>query len=314
MEEKIFQSGNWGKTARFDANDVMYFNNMLTEYDPKDYETLKPSLRALDFFNVNNINEIAQQYSYSQVDSQGAASYGDTRNGKANDFPFVNSTEKQHFAVMASPRSAMRFSIFDLKADAYLAKDKVGRLRRQTMRANFEAMNNTLFFGYQALGIPGLLNNKQLNAPAQVGNPGWATKTGDLILADLQEAFDAAERATNNLISPDTMMISAASLSLIKKKALNTLNPSVSIYDKFMEDNDIKNVVRCPELNSAFTGNSNGFILFNNNPDYIEHLVGTMYDTMPPQQVELGFVVYTYSSHGGLVIRQPKMFAIRYGC
>jgi hypothetical protein len=67
-----------------------------------------------------------------------------------------------------------------------------------------------------------------------------------------------------------------------------------------------------PELNKKFTGNTDGFVFFKNDPDFVEQLVPTFFDTTDPQQEGWTFTVYCRSRYGGVIIRQPKMFVIRY--
>ena len=105
--------------------------------------------------------------------------------------------------------------------------------------------------------------------------------------------------------------MSLKSLNLIKSKIFNSFD-SCTVFKQ------LENTLNCTikglhELNGTFQGDSNGFVFFRNDREYVEQLMPVPFVVTEPQQSGWTHTVFCRSRYGGLVIRQPKMFAIRYG-
>ncbi|MGI4775352.1 MAG: major capsid family protein [Janthinobacterium lividum] len=292
-----------GTPARLDNQEMLFFAHELQTTSPKDFEVISAPLSGINLFHDVKVGELDQLHVYNMFETTGASAYFDAQNGG-----------KQFNSPLRDILIAVPFTDFELKAQTI--RNTISAKKRQALQSNYALMNHTLFFGNNNAGLPGLLNNKQLETPKAVANQGWAKKTSAQVLDDLNESYDATMSNTNNLIPPDTMLISASVLNFIKKMSAGTNNLTQSVLDVFLENSKtIKNVVGSHELNKAFNGGTNGFVLFKNDVQYVYHVISIPFRTLPPESLNggLAFRFIAHSRHGGLIIVQPKMFTIRYG-
>lgn len=300
-------------THRVDDNDVLFFAEELTHYDPKEFETIKSGLSFLDIFHCNtSIDRGQETYSYNVY-----AGYGEakeiTKNSK--DIPFVGANGKQFTTKFVNIGSAIEYTIQDLLASNVAKKDILSKLRSQAMRANFELMNKRCFFGNPTLGINGLFSDANITNKKEVakvkGKTIWDEKTNEEILKDIVDAHSDCMEATNDLITPDTLLVSSLAYKQMATRIFNSFHGTTILKQV---ETMLRVTVKCtPELNKAVDEQTGCFVFFKNNSNYVEQLIPSFFHTEEPIRRMNGFEVGCFSRYGGLVIRQPRMFAIRYG-
>jgi hypothetical protein len=300
-------------TTRIDDNDVLFFANELNHYDPREFETIKSGLSFLDTFHCNtSIDRGQETYSFNVYEGAGEAKEI-TKNSK--DIPFVTANGKQFTTKFVNIGSAIEYTTQDLLASNVAKKDILSKLRSQAMRANFELINKRCFFGNSQLGINGLFSDENITNKEKVAEVGgettWDNKTAEEILKDIVDTHINCMEATNNLIRPDTLLISSMGYNQIATKIFNNFHGTTIL--KQVETMLRVKVKITPELNKAVDGESGCFVFFKNNSHYVEQLIPSFFHTEKPIRHMNGFEVGCFSRYGGLVIRQPKMFAIRYG-
>jgi len=301
------------RSGRIDSNDVLFFTNELNAHDSQEYDVIKNELSWQElFFTRTDIDPGVNVYTYNMYDAFGESKY--SANG-AKDIQIVGATGKQFTSPFGNIDVAMQFTMQDLRASNVARKNIITRLRTQAMRSNYEMMNKTCFEGYAPLGIPGLLSNEHItNKKTVSGNnadeKSWANKSADAIFKDIMDAYNDALAATGNNIRPNTLIMSMTSYNDIATRIFNTFNGQ-TILQQVVNMTGVK-VKGLPELNKKFEGGTDGFIFFKNDPEFVEQLVPTFFDTTDPQQEGWTFTVYCRSRYGGVIIRQPKMFVIRY--
>jgi hypothetical protein len=301
-----------------DAANSVFFTNQLTNYDPKIFESIKTPLTAFEIFPIKAIDPAMTNYSYSMYDGFGKSKYGSTANGKNNDQPYVGVNGEQFVSKIDDVYCAIAFSRADLAASRVTQIDYVQMLQRQAWRSNYEAMNKTCFFGNKEAGLAGLLNNpfvRTSGGDTAVVNT-WAnsTTTGIMIYDDFMSAYNTVLSQTQDNIAPNMALCSPTVYNLLSKKTFSSTFNAPSIKDEIEGNNNII-FKSCPELRSAFSdllgNNKDGFILLNNDSDFIEHVVAEAFTILPPEARGLSFESLCVSRHGGLVIRQPLSIVIR---
>lgn len=307
------QSGGAIGNYRIDSNDVLFFANELTHYDPREFDIIKDGLSFLDVFYCNTSIDPGQEvYSWEIYDGTGR-SKPIAKNAK--DIPFVEATGKQFYSKFINIGIAVEYTAQDLLASAIAKKEIVTRLRKQAMRSNLELMNKICFNGDAELDINGLLSDKNLTNKKSVvqvkTKTAWKDKTNEEVFKDLIDGYNDCLDATNNNIPPNTLLVSSSAYNEMATRIFNSFNGTTVL--KQIETMTGVKVKRIPELNKAFTGDTDGFIYFQNNDSYVEQLVPTFFETTEPHRHYNTYNVGCFSRYGGLVIRQPKMFAIRYG-
>ena len=306
-------SGGGNQNIRIDDNDILYFANELVHYDPTEYEAIKNGLSFLDIFQVNtSIHPGQEVYSYEVYESYGN-SIAIAKNAK--DLPLVNATGKQFDSKFANIGVAIEYTAQDLLASEVAKKNTTSRLRKQAMRSNFECMNKICFEGNSELHINGLLSDKNITDKKSViavkGKTKWKDKENEEVFKDLINAYNDCLNATNSNIPPDTLLISAPAYNDINSRVYNNFS-GVTILQQIQNMANVK-IIRTPELNTAFEGDSEGFVFFQNNNDFVEQLIPSFFEVTEPHRHYNTFNVGCFSRYGGLIIRQPKMFVMRYG-
>lgn len=317
---QVFRSDNANSkfidsSRRVDANELMFFTNELTTYDPKQFEVIKAPLTGFKVFQTKEVERYSTVYSYSMFEGFGKSKYSASATGKNKDTPFVGVGGKQQQSPLEDIICAMAFSDADILASDATRRDIIGTLKRQALRSNFELMNATMFYGYKELGLPSLYLNPFFTPP----NPSSSTidlkdpaTTPLQMLKVLTDMYIAIVTATNNVIVPDTMLIAPALYNIINVTIFNTFN-GTTVKQQFEEAQQVQIIV-CPELSASSLAHGIGgtqkdsIILFANDQDYIQHIVANLFSVRPPQQVGLDHIVYCESKHGGLIIRQPAAF------
>jgi hypothetical protein len=298
---------------RIDNNDVLFFANELMHYETREFETIKNGLSFLDIFHCNTSIDPGQEtYSWEVYDGSGE-SKAVTKNAK--DIPFVGATGKQFTSKFMNIGIAIEYTAQDLLASRVAKKEITTRLRKQAMRSNFELMNKICFHGNAELDINGLFSDKNLTNKKEVakskGKTIWKEKNNDEVFKDLIDGYNECLESTQNNIPPDTLLVSSPSYNEIATRIFNSFN-GTTILKQIESMTNVK-VRRIPELNGAFTGDTDGFIYFQNNNSYIEQLVPSFFEITEPHRHYNTYNIGCFSRYGGLVIRQPKMFVMRHG-
>lgn len=297
---------------RVDSQDIIFFNNELNYGDPKEFDVIKNELSWLNAFKVRTIDAGYETYTYNLYDGYGSSKF--TAN-KATDIPSVSVTGQQFSSPIGNIDCALEFTAQDLLASNIAKKEIVSRLRTQAIRSNFELMNRTCFEGYKHLNIPGLLSNNHIENKKSVSTvrskTTWAEKTPEEILADIMEGYNSVLEKTANNITPDTLIMSSPAYDYISTKIYNTFN-GTNILQQVINMTGVR-VKKIRELNKKFPGDTDGFVFFKDDANYVEQIVPSFFDMSSPLQLTgWNYTVFCRSRYGGLIIRQPHMFAMRY--
>ncbi len=300
-------------TFKFDANDTAFFTESLQVFDPFAYETIKADLLAMQIFPMRYCDPGLELFPYFMTTSTGRAKY---KTSKSTNTPIVNVTGKKYSTYLASLDVAYEFTNQDLRAARLMSSQSsmpnlnpLVALRDQCLRACMETMDNTCFLGESTLGLEGIVSTSKVGSSAAVATA-WSTATADQIYADLQTACDSITNNTLNKLKATDCLMSLALYNQIQDQRYNTYTGQ-SIMDVFSARKNI-NFTAVPELNSAFTGGKDGFIMFRKDPLCIEHLIAIMFETTAPQMTGFTETVYCQSRHGGLIIRHPQTIVRRY--
>lgn len=323
MTIKTFRSplyGSYANNVRVDAANSVFFTNQLTNYDPKIFESIKTPLTAFDIFPIKAVDPAMSVYSYAMYEGFGKSKYASTGNGKNNDQPYVGVNGQEFVSKIDDVYCAIAFSRADLAASRVTQVDYVQMLQRQAWRSNYEAMNKTCYFGNKEAALAGLLNNpfvRTLGSADIAVATNWAssTTTGATIYDEFMSAYNAVLSQTQDNIAPNMALCSPVVYNILSKKNFSNSFNAPSVKDQIEGDNNIV-LKSCPELRSVFssdgtTKDKEGFILLNNDSDFIEHIVAEPFTILPPEARGLSFESLCVSRHGGLVIRQPLSIVIR---
>lgn len=309
---QIFRSDNVSHgvyaNRRVDANEMMFFSDELTNHDPKDYEILRAPLTGITTFHEKQIEKYATLYQYAMYEAFGKAKYAAVKTGKADDAPLMNAGGKRYTSPVADIISAIAFSDADIVAGQAARRNVISTLIRQAMQANMELMNNTCFVGNDALGLQGILNSKNVTVATSSKDLTNPEVTGTDTLTALSKIYATMLDGSKGLIRPDTLMVSSKIFTNLNLTIGNTFS-GANVKTIFENMHNLKIIV-APELGKDATGSKEMAILLKNDPEFIQHIVAETFEVKPPQARGLEYISYCRSSHGGLVIRQPKAVCV----
>lgn len=323
---KVFRmrDGSAVDVSRFDdrgflsEEDIKHINKRI-------FPTLRSKIQFMDLMPVNSdIAEYEDRYEWGMDDYVADAAFIDH---STTDFNTVGGSIKKELQNIGMIGLSIPFTEKEAQASQALGLGILEKKLKVAAEAIQGKMQKVFFDGYAPLDIKGLFSHTALTATsitkettvgATTGKKKWKEKNAQEILDELLESYNASIDATHDNIVPNTMLISTESFKFaaLKKLTYNDSTP-VTVLEAFSaiasKIGEVR-IIPVNALNNKFKNNTNGYIFFNASMEYAEQLVPTAFK-MYPLYTNTGMF---YSSvcvgrYGGIVVRQPKMFTIRYG-
>ncbi len=303
-----------GASLRLDSDSIIFFENELTAYDGKDFETIKASLSSFGLFNQKDIGDkVATIYKYNMIEGTGRSKYAAVKGGLVKDAPFMSVAGNQYAMDFADIYCGIQFSKADIMAGAKTGRDIISFQRRQALRSNMELMNATCFNGDKAVGVPGVFSNPSIRSETivvdeQAGIVDLAlANDGAKLLSTLKGLVTDALDATKGLIAPNVLAVSPKIYANLVYSPWAAANGTASVAQVFSQMMGVR-VVSVPEFakGSIVSTTKEMALLYNDNPDFIEHIVSNMFEIDELQRHGIGYMSYCLSRHAGVCIRQPK--------
>lgn len=308
---KIFATDSFtrgeGASLRLDSDSIIFFENELTAYDGKDFETIKASLSSFNLFNQKDIGDkVATTYKYNMIEGTGRSKYAAVKGGLVKDAPFMSVAGNQHSMDFADIYCGIQFSKADIMAGAKTGRDVIAFQRRQALRSNMELMNSSCFNGDKTVGVPGVFSNPAIRK-ADAATDLATEASGENLLKELKKLVTEALDATKGLIAPNVLAVSPKIYANLVYSPWAAANGTASVAAVFSQMMGVR-VVSAPEFakGSIVSTDKEIALLYNDNPDYIEHVVSNMFEIDELQRHGIGYMSYCMSRHAGICIRQPK--------
>lgn len=295
---------------RVDANELMFFQNELTSYDPQEFKVLKNQLTLFKVLKPHMVEKYQTIYNYKMFDATGKSKIIAANNGLVDDIPFVGVGGKEFQSPIVDIACKIYFSDADILASTAVRRNVIGMLADQAMRSNFEMMNSLGFYGDKVSGVPGIYQNAFITKAAMAQDWKNPATTAAQMYQNLVTIYNAIKTATNNVISPDTCLIAPALYNIIDTTIFNTFN-GTTVKQQFEGAQGVA-VISTPELAgtalTAGTGTANlkdSLFMFKNIESFISPIVSNWFEMKPPQAVDLRYETICPSRFGGVIIRQP---------
>ena len=128
-----------------------------------------------------------------------------------------------------------------------------------------------------------------------------------VILNDIYLATSQIRVQSKGIHEADTLLLPQSQYDLIATKRINDINDKTILqHIKENEGYGIKTVDwMSTELDSAFTGSSDGGVYYERTPEVIEQRIPLELEMLPVQERGLEFLINGESRHGGVVVRYP---------
>lgn len=296
-----------------DAASTMFFDRELEQIKARSYDVLKAPLAANRLIPVDSTTSPgAKTVTYDQYDTTGIAKI---ISNYADDLPTADVTGKQFTSTLKSLGNSYVYSLEDIRAAQFAGKPLEQRKANSAARAHMELMNRLAFFGDTEYGIQGWLSNANIPAAAVVAGVGgvtWVLKTPDEILKDMNDAVAQIISVSNGAEMPNTIVLPITQYQLIANTARSSTSDR-TILEFFLSNNPGMSVEWANELKGTFTGATDGFIVYDKNPDKLWQEVPQLFEQFAPQEDNLAFKVPCHSKHGGTIVPYPLAQRFRYG-
>ena len=300
--------------TNLDSAETMFFQRELEQVKAKSYDVLKAPLKAFELIPVDSTTAPgATTVTYEQYDSTGIAKI---ISNYADDLPTADVKGKEFHSTIKSIGNSYVYSKNDIRAAQFAGKPLNQRKANAAVEAHRQLMNKLAFFGDSEYGIQGLLTNSNIpSAPVVAGAATtltWATKTPDEILKDLNSAVSDMLDLTKGVEVPNTIVMPIAQYNHIATTA-RSANSDTTILEFFKGNNPGIEVMWATELKGAFAGSTDGFIVYNRNPDKLWMEIPMMVQMSPAQEKGLSYVVPCESKFGGVIVPYVLSVSFRYG-
>ena len=232
------------KTKTFDST-LAYFVNQLDNLDRKLYEPLYNVTWGRDINLRTGITMANESTSFIRSNIGGIG----TQRAQGKPWISPNTTTLPGVSVNGE-RVVLPLRLLGQEISYTSVELERSQLVGQPIDAQkFDAMNimyqmNTdemVYVGDSDVGATGLVNSSLVTsgsvANGAAGTPGWATKTPDEILKDVNDMVTAAWQASGFAACPDKVLLPPAQFAYISSQKISTAG-NVSIL-QFLEDNSI---------------------------------------------------------------------------
>ena len=300
--------------TNLDSAETMFFQRELEQVKAKSYDVLKVPLKAFELIPVDSTTAPgARTVTYEQYDSTGIAKI---ISNYADDLPTADVKGKEFHSTIKAIGNSYVYSKDDIRAAQFAGKPLNQRKANAAVEAHRQLMNKLAFFGDAEYGIQGLLTNANIpNAPVVAGAATtltWVTKTPDEILKDLNRAVSDMLDLTKGVEVPNTIVMPIAQYNHIATTA-RSANSDTTILQFFKGNNPGVEVMWATELKGAFTGGTDGFIVYNRNPDKLWMEIPLITEMSPAQEKGLAYSVSVESKFGGVIVPYVLSLSFRRG-
>lgn len=267
------------------------------------YEPKKEELIGRTLFNVkSNVPAGAETYSYDVMTRSGSAKI---LAAGADDIPLVDADKRRHTVNIYSIAAAIRYSVQELR-QAQMASVPIDTAKAIiARRAIAEKENRIIWHGDKDYNIPGVVNAtgiQVLAVPAGASvSTKWADKTGREIVADLRKARALINRLPGH--EANTLVLTPAGMEALE--AEYNANTDKTILEYVRSQNWFANIIATSDLEGQGDGNSDCFLVMDNNPAVLEVLIPMDIYRHPEEYKFPNYKVPFEERIGGAVVRYP---------
>lgn len=292
---------------RLDAATSVFFTRQLEEIDAKTYDIKYAELEAFRLLPVKtDMHPGTETYTYRQFDGRGVAVM---TSNYASGSPRVDVDGQEFTSKVRSIRDSYGYNIQEIRA---AAKENMplDSMRAETARRVInEKINSVALKGDAEHGIVGLFNQSGVQTFTVPNGGGgqavWTSKTADEILADLYGIVDQVPTQTSEVEHVTTLLLPYDRFRLISGKRMGSGDGALTVLKVFQTNRPGVTVKGALFLDTAGAGSTHRMIGYNPDRMNLEFLLPVAFESFPPEQRGLEFVVECHARAGGVVVRYP---------
>lgn len=304
---------------RLDAGESIFLERDLNTKlaESKDVKFRKLRILKEGILPINTeLSNADRTFSYEVWDAYGFAKI--VTSYRAGDIPSVDvactEVTGKIFPVMAK----MTYDMQEIREAAKANKPLTAKRRDAVIKAIDTKLDNVAWFGDTAHNLVGLARYPGTTS-ATIPNDGagssttWASKSADLILRDIYNGIAAIKDPTNDIESPDTLLLPSKVFTALGTRLLNSANPTgdtiLSMLRKTLADLGITTILGLSELNTATPGGGTRAILFKNDKMNLEYFLPVTMEFFSPKEDGLAYDVMAQARTGGVKVYFPLSVA-----
>ena len=311
------------RDVRLDAGETVYFKRQLEFIDTTTYGIKFPALKGRQLVpTMPGLPEWAQVYTFRQVEEFGEAKVIDDY---ADDLPSTDVNGKEYSRQIFDCGASYRYSIKEIRAGAATGM-RLDEMRARACRRIVETkIDSILATGSTAHGLEGILKLTDANSytlgDKAAGGKTWGkvgspNATADEIVADLMGIAAARNEATLGVFSSFTIILPIEQYNLAAQMKMGLGAETTPLAFAKANSEFISEVTSWYKAKSASStagtgGNNTRMACYPKDPEVLAGLVPQEFQTLPPQQRNLAFVINALGACGGVVCRYPV--AVAYG-
>lgn len=289
-----------------------------THVEAQVYQIRYPDIQYPALIPVDmSANPFATSVTYFSMDKVGQAGW---ISGKAHDIPLVGLSMEKFETPVYMAGIGYDWG-FEEVGQARMLGVNLGAEKAMAARRAYEEMvDRVALEGDTEKGFNGLFAYPGVSAASVPngagGSPLWANKTGDEILADVNNLLTGVYVDTKTTSLADTLVLPFERLNLIATKRLGDTNLTIL---EFLRQNNVYTAVTgqpltiraARGLETIGAGNTYRMIAYRRAPEVLKLHIPMPHQFLPVQTVGLSYMVPGVFRLGGLDIRLPK--EVRYG-
>ena len=237
---------------------------------------------------------------------------------RAGDIPSVDVSRTEVTGKIFPVMAKMTYDFQEIR-EAQAANVPLSAKRRDAViKAIDTKLDRVAWFGDADHNLVGLAQYPGITS-ATIPNDGtgssttWASKTVDLILRDIYNGIAAIKDPTNDIESPDTLLLPSKIFTALGTRMVNTANSgNITILALLMEVLAKLGITKILGLNELNTANGSGgtrAILFKADPMNLEFFLPVSMEFFSPVQDGLAFDVPAQARTGGVKVYYPLSVA-----
>jgi hypothetical protein len=289
---------------RMDAGETALLTQQLEAMMTELFNTEYPELKTRRFFPVDNSQPNgARTVAYRQYDQAGRAKYPIANYG--DDIPLVNVQGRKHITPIIGLAAGYEISIQDLRAAA-MAGVPIDTMLADAARVAIEqGIDEIAAVGDADAGIEGFLNHS--NIPTVTALTGtWSTASAEDIIADVEELWHEIPIQTNQLHYPNTLILDPISY---KHTSKHLTNASVSVKKYLLENLEgLTGIDQWHRLQTAGAAGVSRIMAYQKSPRTGRILIPQEFESFPPQERNLSYIVPCHARCGGAMVPYPLAF------
>lgn len=292
--------------THLDADESIFFLRQLEFLKSRSYDVKYATLKIRDLVPLSfEAGPGAESITYEQFDQVGIAKIV---SNYATDFPRADVKGKEFTSIVKSLGSSYGYNVQEVRSANFAGKPLVQRKADSARRAVAQKENDIGFFGDSVANLGGWLTNPNIPDVALTNGDWLGTATPDQVVADLNNLAHTVVDQSLGVEAAQTLLLPIKYLTFLAATPRSSTSDT-TILNFFLGNNGfITDVDWVNELDASRSkGNlaKDTAIVYDRNPNAFTYEIPQEFETFPPQEKGMEFVVHVHERVGGVIIYYP---------